>query len=198
MYKLIGTAKSRGFRVMWLLEEMGLDYELVPCNPGSDEAKKHNPSGKIPAFVDGDDVLTDSVAIMTYLADKHGKFTAPAGTPDRARQDAMTLWLIDEFDAILWAAAKHSFVFPEEARMPAIKDSLKVEFERNADKLAERLTGPFLMGDEMTIPDILAVHCLNWSIGAKFPRVNDKLGAWATEMRKRPAFKAAQARGEAA
>jgi len=191
MYKVIGATKSRALRVMWMLEELGQPYEHVVCGPRSDEAKKYNPSGKIPALVDGDNVLTDSVAIMQYLADKHGKLTAPAGTPARARQDAMTLWLIDEMDAILWAAAKHSFVFPEEQRVPEIKPSLKAEFARSAKVLSERLEGPFLMGDEISVPDLLATHCINWSIGAGFDRVDDKLGAWAKSMRDRPAFKAA-------
>lgn len=194
MYTVVGQGKSRGFRVMWMLEEMGLPYEVIPCAARSDEARKYNPLGKIPALVDGDDVLTDSVAIMTYLGDKHRRLTAPAGTPGRARQDAMTLWLIDEMDAILWAAAKHSFVFPAEVRVPAIKDSLKAEFIQACDALAARLEGPFLMGDQMTLPDILAVHCINWSIGAKFPRPNEKVGEWAAELRKRGAFKAAQAK----
>ncbi len=194
MYTVIGSTKSRAFRVMWMLEELGEDYTQIDAGPRSDEARKYNPSGKIPALLDGDDVLTDSVAIMTYLADKHGRLTAPAGTAARAKQDAVTFWLIDEFDAILWAAAKHSFVFPEDKRVPAIKDSLKAEFIRSADVLAERLEGPFLMGDQMTHADILACHCINWSIGAGFPRINDTLGAWAKTMRERDAFKAAQAK----
>ena len=192
MYTVVGATKSRAFRVMWMLEELGEDYVQVDAGPRSEEAKKYNALGKIPALVYGEDVLTDSVAIMTYLGDKHGKLTAAAGTPARARQDAMTFWLIDEFDAILWAAAKHSFVFPEDKRVPAIKDSLKTEFARSADLLADRIEGPFLMGDEMTHADILAVHCINWGIGAGFPRVNDKLGAWAKTLRDRDAFKAAQ------
>ena len=196
MYKVIGTIKSRGFRVMWMLEEMGIDYEYVPCPPRSEIALKYNALGKIPALVDGDEVLTDSVALMTYLGDKHGQLTAPAGTPARAQQDALTLWLIDEFDAVLWTYAKNAFVFPEELRTPEIKDPLKAEFERSAAKLSERLEGPFLMGDEISIPDILAVHCLNWSIGARFPRVDNKLNAWAKTLRDRPAFKAVQARSE--
>ncbi len=194
MYTVIGGTKSRAFRVMWMLEELGQPYTLNPAAPRSEEARKYNPSGKIPALVDGDEVLTDSLAIMTYLADKHGALTAPAGTPARARQDAMTFWLIDEFDAILWAAAKHSFIFPEEARVPAIKDSLKAEFERAAKNLSDRLEGPFLMGDQITVPDLLAVHCINWSIGAKFPRVDDKLNLWAKSLRERPAFVAAMAK----
>ena len=191
MYTVIGGTKTRAFRVMWMLEELGQPYDLNPAAPRSDEARKYNPSGKIPALVDGDEVLTDSVAVMTYLADKHGALTAPAGTPARARQDAMTFWLIDEFDAVLWAAAKHSFVLPEEARVPAIKDSLKAEFERAASTLSDRLEGPFLMGDQITLPDLLAVHCINWSIGAKFPRLDDKLNLWAKSLRERPAFVAA-------
>jgi glutathione S-transferase len=194
MYKVIGTQKSRGFRVMWMLEELGLGYDYVPCGPRSEEAMKYNPLGKIPALVDGAEVLTDSVAIMTYLGDKHGALTAPAGTPARARQDAMTLWLIDEFDAVLWTYAKNAFVLPEDQRVPEVKDALKAEFTRTAAVLSDRLEGPFLMGDQLTIPDILAVHCLNWSVGAKFPEVDGKLAAWAKTLRDRPAFKAVRAR----
>lgn len=195
MYTVVGATKSRALRVMWMLEELGEDYTHIACGPRSDEAKKYNPLGKIPALVDGDETLTDSVAIMTYLGDKHGRLTAPAGTPARARQDALTFWLIDEFDAVLWAAAKHSFVFPEERRVPEIKDSLKAEFARSTDVLAERMVGPFLLGDQMTHADILACHCINWSIGAGFPGLNPKVEAWAKSMRARDAFKAAQAKG---
>ncbi|WP_187431772.1 hypothetical protein ROLI_037500 [Roseobacter fucihabitans] len=190
MYKVIGTSKSRAFRVLWALQEMGEPYEQIAANPRSEEARQYNPSGKIPALLDGDEVLTDSLAIMTYLADKHSKLTAPAGTPARARQDAMTFWLIDEFDAILWAAAKHSFVLPEHLRLPAVKEALKFEFEASAAQLSERLEGPFLMGDAITLPDILACHCLNWAHGAKFPRTDDKLFNYAKSLRERPAYQA--------
>ena len=193
MYTVIGGVKSRAFRVMWMLEELGQSYDVIPAAPRSDEARKYNPSGKVPALLDGDEILTDSVALMQYLADKHGALTATAGTPARARQDAMLFWLIDEFDAVLWAAAKHSFIFPEEQRVPQIKDSLKAEFARGAKTLSERLEGPFLMGDAITVPDLLAVHCINWSIGAGFAPVDDHLGDWAAGLRKRDAFKAARA-----
>lgn len=191
MYQVIGTTRSRAFRVMWMLNEIGEDYSQVPAGPGSDEARNYNPLGKIPALVDGADVLTDSVAIMTYLGDKHGKLSAPAGTPQRAKQDAMTLWLIDEFDALLWTATKHSFVLPETLRVPAIRDSLGLEFQRATKTLAGRLDGPFLMGDAMTHADILACHCISWSIGLGFPNVDERLALWSKGLRQRPAFKAA-------
>lgn len=197
MYKVIGSVKTRAFRVIWMLEELGQPYELINAAPRSDEAKAFNPTGKVPALMDGDELLTDSVAIMQYLADKHAMLTSPAGTIERARQDAMLFWLIDEFDAILWAAAKHSFVWPKEMRVPEIKGSLKAEFARAAETLTERLEGPFLMGDEITVPDLLAVHCLNWSIGAGFEPVDARLAEWASGIRKRDAFKATRARDTA-
>lgn len=193
MYKVIGATKTRAFRVLWTLQELGEPYAQIPAAPRSEDAIRYNPLGKIPALVDGDAVLTDSVAIMTYLADKHGKLTAPAGTVARAQQDAMTFWLIDELDAILWSAAKHSFVLPEDVRVPAVKEALKFEFERAAEALSKRLDGPFLMGDDITLPDILACHCLNWAVGAKFPRTDDKLFNYAKALRERPAFQAASA-----
>ncbi|MEM6758062.1 MAG: glutathione S-transferase [Pseudomonadota bacterium] len=194
MYRLIGGARNRGFRVMWMLEELGLDYAVVDAAPGSEEITQLNPLGKLPALVDGDAVLTDSVAIMTYLADKHGQFTAAPGTVDRARQDAMTLWIIDEMDALLWAAAKHSFVLPENMRVKDLKSTLKAEFARNAEILEQRICGAFLMGDALTIPDFLAVHCLGWSRVAGFDALPEAVKAFAKRLRDRPAYRAAAAR----
>ena len=194
MYRVIGTAKSRAFRVMWMLEELGQPYEVDPAGPQSDTARQHNPLGKIPALLDGDNVLTDSVAIMTYLADKHGAMTAPAGTPARARQDAMTLWLVDEMDALLWTAAKHSFVLPENLRVPEIKATVKQEFARNVARMEQMMAGDYLMGDAPTLPDLLATHCLGWSITAKFDPLPDAIKAYATRLRNRPAYRAAAAR----
>lgn len=194
MYRVIGTVKSRTFRVMWMLEELGLDYEVTHAAPRSDEISQLNPLGKIPALIDGDAVLTDSVAIMTYLGDKHGALTAPAGSVARAHQDAMTLWLIDEMDALLWTASKHSFVLPEKLRVPDIKPTVKKEFARNVALLEQRMAGDFLMGDAITIPDILAAHCLGWSIVANFEPLPDGIKAYSKRLRDRPAYRAAAAR----
>ena len=58
--------------------------------PHSEQVLARNPSGKIPVLVDGGTTVTDSTAIMTYLADRHGRLTFPAGTVERARQDGYT------------------------------------------------------------------------------------------------------------
>jgi glutathione S-transferase len=193
MYTVIGKTQTRAFRVLWTLQELDQPYTHIDAAPQSDEARKWNPTGKIPALVDGDDILTDSVAIMTYLADKHGGLTFAPGTIKRAQQDALIHSLNEEFDAILWSAAKHSRLLPENLRIQGIEDTLKWEFSRSVARLADRFEGPFLMGETMTIADILAVHCLGWAFGAKFPVESEALVAYSKAMRQRPAFKAAAA-----
>lgn len=188
MYTIVGSNKTRSARVLWLLEELGQPYTHLPAGPQSDLAFAHNPAGKVPVLIEGDSAITDSTAILTYLADKHGTFTAPAGSLARARQDSMTQFLLDELDACLWTAARHSFVLPEPMRLPAIKDSLKWEYARSLQRLADRMAGPFLMGDEMTVPDIIATHCLGWGVAARFGAPEGALAEYLARMRARPAF----------
>lgn len=188
MYDVIGTRASRALRVLWVLEELGQPYNHVPAGPRSDEARAANPSGKVPALRDGDAVVTDSTAIMTYLADKHGGLTYPAGTLERARQDALTHQILDDIDAVLWMAARHSFILPEEQRVGAVKEPLKWEYARNIARLSDALEGPFLMGETMTISDILLAHCLRWAEMAKFPEPDAKLIEFKARMEARPSF----------
>lgn len=161
MYKVIGGMRSRAFRVLWMLEELGAAYEHAPEPPRSDAVRAVNPSGKIPVLLDGAEALTDSVAIMTYLGDKHGAVTHPPGTIARARQDALSFRILEELDATLWMAARHSFLLPEEMRCPEVKAPLKAEYAASLERLAAERDGPYLAGDMLTIPDILLTHCCN-------------------------------------
>jgi glutathione S-transferase len=193
-YQVIGSVKSRTLRVLWMLEEIGVSYEHVAAAPRSDEVTRFNPAGKVPVLVAEGVPISDSVAIMTFLGDRHRRLTHKAGTIDRARQDSLTQAIVDEFDAALWTAARHSFVLPEDKRLPEIKDSLRWEFERSQERFVPRMAedGPFLMGEEMTIPDILLAHCMGWAVAAKFP-VTEPFREHARRMRDRPAFERASA-----
>ena len=193
--KVFGSVKSRAMRVIWMLEELEVPFEHVPAAPRSADVMALNATGKVPVLLADGVPITDSTAILTFLADHFGRLTAPAGSLDRARQDSMTQFLLDEFDAVLWMASRHSFVLPEHLRLPAIKDSLKWEMERSQNTLLARLGGDaFLMGAQMTVPDIILTHCLSWAIAAKFPVETPALVAYAKRMRARPAFKRAAAR----
>jgi glutathione S-transferase len=192
MYQIVGTIRSRAFRVLWMLEELSQPYEHIPAQPRSEQASEFNPAGKVPTLMDNGVAITDSTAIIQYLADRHGALTFPAGTIERAQQDSLTQFLLDEFDAALWVAARHTFILPEELRHAAIKDSLRWEFARSQKVLTRRMgDGPFLMGADMTVPDIILTHCGNWAEGAKFPIDEPALVDYLTRMRARPAFKRA-------
>ncbi|GFE66257.1 glutathione S-transferase family protein [Litoreibacter roseus] len=194
MYKVFGTVKSRAFRVLWALQELDQPYDYVPSLPGDADVRAMNGTGKVPAMLDGDVQMTDSTAIITYLADKHQNLTHPAGTKERAAQDALTHTVLDEFDAILWTAAKHSFVLPEDRRVPAVKETLRWEFETNAARMGARLGDKaFLMGDQITVPDIVLTHCLGWSIIAKLGLNDPALSDYLSRMKARDAYKAAAA-----
>jgi len=189
MYKVFGGKRSRTARVLWVLEEMGLAYEHIAASPRSDEVRDLNPSGKIPVFMDGDDVLLDSVAIIQYLADKHGKLTFPAGTIDRAKQDGFMQFACDEMDGVLWTAARNTFVLPKERRVPEIKVTLRWEFGRSMKTLATRLgDNEFLMGDTMTVADIVTAHSGFWARNASFDVVENSVNAYLDRMMARPAY----------
>ena len=189
MLKLIGSKKSRTIRVLWMLEELGLDYEHQPEFPQSDAVRAISSLGKIPVLIDDGVPVTDSVAILTYLADKHGALTTPAGSIERAQQDSHTFFLLDEFDACIWAAGRHKFVLPEEHRVPEVIDSLKWEFARSQRRFMERLGDrPFLMSDKMTVPDIIAAHCGGWARNVGFPMSEPAFVDYIDRLRARPAF----------
>ena len=189
MYKVLGIAQSRAFRVLWMLEEIGECYEHISAKPGSSEILKFNVSGKVPVLLDGKDVLTDSSAIVSYLGDKHKKLSFQSGSIERAYQDSMVFRIIDEVDMILWLAARHSFILPEERRVNAIKPSLKWEFERNIDRIMSEKESKFLMGDKFMLPDIILAHCGSWARSAKFPLENRRFNDYINLCYDRPAVR---------
>ncbi|MEM7731377.1 MAG: glutathione S-transferase [Pseudomonadota bacterium] len=191
--KLIGSKRSRAFRVLWMLEEMGLDYDHDPSPPHSPGVLDVNPSGKIPAFVVEGTVITDSTAILTYLSDAHGRFTQLAGSIARARQDAVTCAILDEVEGALWTASKHSYVLPKDKCVGDIVDTAKWEFQRALTRFETVLKEPFLLGEEMSVPDFILVHCLGWAKIAGFPEPGERVEAYFQSARTREGYKRAAA-----
>lgn len=80
--KVYYAPQSRAVRTVWLLEEIGLSYELEKFTLGQKEMRgpkytSVNPNGRVPTLVDGDVTLTESTAIAQYLGAKY----APALVP---------------------------------------------------------------------------------------------------------------------
>lgn len=192
MLTVYGSPRSRAMRVLWMLEELGEPYAHVPAAPQSAEIRAVNPEGKIPAVVVDGETLTDSVAIIQFLADRAGRLTHPAGTIARARQDGFTQFCVDEVEGALWTAGKHSFALPEALRVPQVKETARAEFARAMETLARRLGDrQHVMGDDFTVPDLLLGHCAGWAESAKFDLPGGTVGAYLARCRGRPALRRA-------
>ena len=189
MLQVFGRVKSRAFRVVWLLEELQIPYVLNEVAPQSEDARKVYKNGKIPFVLDDENIISDSVAILTYLSDKYKAITEPPGTINRAKQDAMTFRILDEFDSILWVAAKHTYVFPTEKKISEILDTLKWEFARNQEKIvSEFQIEKFICGEKFLVPDILLTHCILWAESMNFSICNE-LSNYAEKLKERVAYK---------
>lgn len=188
MYTLYGALPTRAFRVAWLLEELGQPYDLIPAYPQSAEIRAISPRGKVPVLLDGDLMLSETPAILTHLADKHGGFTAPVGTVERLRQDAMMHRLLDEIEGPIWAASKHTYILPPAARRPAVVDAMRDDFARAYERLAKDLTADFIIGQDMTIVDITLIHLISWARFLGFPTTNEALKDYTKRLRARPAY----------
>jgi glutathione S-transferase len=95
--KLYEFAPTRSIRARWTLQELGVDFEAVTVNLVAGEHRRPeflavNPSGKIPVLVDDDIVLTESVAIVVYLAEKYPASGFLPSDPN-ARAEVMR-WLL--------------------------------------------------------------------------------------------------------
>lgn len=84
---------SRSQRILWLLEELGLDYEIKKYERDAKtmlappELRAIHPLGKSPVITDGDTMVAESGAIIEYLTERHGdgKLVPAAGTPEKLR-----------------------------------------------------------------------------------------------------------------
>ncbi len=198
MYQVIGTARSRAMRVFWMLEELEQAYEIIESGPRGKAITDVNPAGKVPALLVDGTVIFDSVAIMQFLADRHNALTYPCGSIERAVQDSFTQFAVDEMDGVLWAATKHTFYYPEELRVPETRPAAEWDFARAMVNLEARLgDNEFVMGDKITVPDLLISHCAGWALGAKFALPDGKVGAYFKRLRARPAMKRALAKSSA-
>lgn len=106
MIRLYGSPITRAQRVMWMLEELGLEYEQlgagVPTLLGElvprEEIERLNPSGKVPVLVDGDQVLTESFGINLYLAMCYESELTPRSTEEWAKAFQWTTWVATEVE----------------------------------------------------------------------------------------------------
>jgi glutathione S-transferase len=207
---------SRSQRVLWLLEELEVPYELVKYErdpetmlaPRSLEAI--HPLGKSPVITEGDAVIAESGAILEHLVETHGKgrFAPPAGT--RAHRDYRYFLHYAEGSLMPYLLLKLITRRLKQAKMPFFAKPI-------ARKIADKLAGDFVdpnlrrhvaflgahleqhrwfAGDELTAADMQMLFPVEGVVErAADLSPSPRLAEWVKRCKDRPAFQRALARG---
>jgi glutathione S-transferase/3-isopropylmalate dehydratase len=160
--------EGRGFRVVWLLEEMGLPYRLRDVDllagvENDSEFLAINPSGFIPALRDGAVTMVESIAIMEYLLARYG----PAGLAPGAHETAFPAY--QQFLHLGEAGLAASIYFVSGARNIApeaerdnwsARQAMRTFTSRLALVTRRLAQAPFMAGDSFTAADISVGYAL--------------------------------------
>jgi len=204
MITLYGITTSRAFRCLWLLEELGVEYRHKPLDFRSDDLKSAeyravNPNGRVPALVDDDLVLWESMAINLYLAEKYGEKDSlwPATPEQRAMAYQWSFWVMTEVEQPLLSVLMHKRVLPEDKRDPHKVTRNEGLLKQPFSVLEQALTKQdYLATDQFSVADLNVAAVMSWCKPArlslkKYPHLDD----WLKRCLDRPARKRAQAAG---
>ena len=96
MITLYGSPATRAHRVIWMLQELKLEYSLEPLDREDPTHRALNPNAKVPILADGDFVLWESIAINLDLASRYGGGLQPASDQGRWHAPQWSLWGVAE------------------------------------------------------------------------------------------------------
>ena len=207
MSTLYGVFRSRASRPLWLLYELDASFDHVPViqayrlkdakaadaplNTASPDFLKVNPIGQIPAWVEGDLVLTESLAITNHIARTRGGVLGAKTAAEQALIDQWTLLAVTAVETpaleILNVQGAGGDKTPEGQGAIAINaEKLRRPLKRLQAHLAAH---PYLVADRFTVADLNLAECLRYAQGhplllAEFPAVK----AWLETCQSRPAF----------
>lgn len=185
MLTLFHAPWSRSSRMVWLLEELGADYEIrycdIPRRDGSgarDPANPH-PDGKVPALMHDDGLVTESLAIALYLTDlfPQAGLGVPAGSPGRGAYLTWLAWTAGEMEPAFWSRISGTIEGDPQAqaRYDAVIARLLGALE----------SGPYLMGERFTAVDVMIASALAW--GRDYVPASDLIDAYLARVAERPA-----------
>jgi len=194
---------SRSQRILWLLEELGLPYEIKPYQRDAQtrlappELKKVHPLGKSPVITDGNRTIIESGAIIDYVIRRHGKGRLQPA-PETPEYDEYVQWMhYAEGSAMLPLMLNLYTTRLGDAAAP-LKPRIDGEIANHLAYIEGALKGrEFLVGDALTGADI-QMSFVGEVAGAFGKRAEyPNLDAWTKRLHERPAFKKALERGGA-
>jgi glutathione S-transferase len=168
MLQLYGNSLSRAMRCMWMLEEMGLPYELIkkttrPEDLQSAEYLRLNPNARIPTLVDGSVVIWESMAINLYLAQKYDGPLHSTKPEVLAVAAQWSFWAMLEMEALLLELLMHRALLPEFVRDPSYAERDELLLKKPLRVLDDALSAhSYLASDDFTVADLNVASILAW------------------------------------
>ena len=154
--KLFWAPQTRAQRGIWLLEEAGVEYEMVRIDLGVEESRATegfldaSPMGKVPAIVDGDVRMSESAAICLYVADRYAMGSL-APSIDDARRGKYLYWTLYT-PAVVEPAMSEKFNKVESNRRRSGWGDFELMVETWDDALEER---EWVLGEQFTAADVM-------------------------------------------
>jgi glutathione S-transferase len=168
--KLYGFGPTRSLRALWSLRELGVDFDFEGVNLLAGEHQRPeflrlNPAGKVPVLVDGDLVISESAAIVLYLAEKYPeKNLLPANLRTRAQVYRWVMFAMTELEQPLWRITRHTVLLPEDKRLPEDVALAREDFNRMAAVFEQHMAGRnFIVGDAITAADCVTAYLMDWA-----------------------------------
>lgn len=205
------VADTRGFRVIWLCEELGLKYDVKPVDfsasyRSSAEWRKMNPVGKVPVMTIRDDnnpldpqfKLFESGAMVQHILDRFGdgRLQPPHGT-DKHGTFLQWCWFAEAtFSRATGELANHKRAFSEAGLVEPVMEEMRSRARSCMSALDDELAShgeAFLLGEDFTAADIMmgyALQSFDRNVGAEEPFPPAAAAYW-QRLQQRPAFEAA-------
>lgn len=200
--KLYHCPDARSLRVLWTLEEMGLEYELVnmafPPRANYPGYLDINPMGTVPTFIDGDLTMTESSGICHYLVEKYRPREIGVYRDDAGYGEYLN-WLYRS-DATLTfpqtLVLRYTRLEPEARRVPQVAEDYSIWYLSRLRCVETALEDrEFLVGNRFTIADITVGYALflGTTLGLD-ARYKPNCKGYLARLMQRPAFRRSRAK----
>jgi glutathione S-transferase len=196
MIKIYHVPLTRSLRPIWLCEELGLNYEIIPVDfspeyRASEEWRKINPVGKVPAMSDGELTMMESGAMLQYLLDRYapGRLQPDRGTAEHAIYLQWGWFAESTFARPLGEIVNHSRKFPGPNSIQAVLDEM-------ADRAilcmqavaAETQNKDYICGSEFNAADIMMGYSISVAEHLIADQIPAELLPYWNRLKERPAY----------
>jgi len=191
--RLFHIPGSRSTRVLWMLEELGVPYELQLISGEEKRSEAHrerHPLGRVPVLeLDDGCYVFESAAICMHLADLHpdGGMFPPVGSSDRALAYQWTVFAVTELEPAVSGVLRAHRAEQDDselaARLLAVQEALDAALQDRA----------WLLGDTFSVPDIFVASILGTVVRRELSDPGETLRSYVQRAQDRPANVRAEA-----